>query len=67
MGLMQLLPSVGKGMAKEMKIKHFSPDEHCWWLIRIFVWVRATSGTSSITTMARWEYALAAYNAARTA
>lgn len=27
MGLMQLLPSVGKGMAKEMKIKHFSPDE----------------------------------------
>jgi soluble lytic murein transglycosylase len=27
MGLMQLLPSVGKGMAKEMKIKHFSSDE----------------------------------------
>ncbi|MGZ4867262.1 MAG: transglycosylase SLT domain-containing protein [Candidatus Angelobacter sp.] len=26
MGLMQLLPSVGRGMAKEMKIKHFSPD-----------------------------------------
>ena len=27
MGLMQLLPTVGKGMAKEMKIKHFSPDQ----------------------------------------
>jgi soluble lytic murein transglycosylase len=27
MGLMQLLPSVGKGMAKEMKIKHFTPDQ----------------------------------------
>jgi soluble lytic murein transglycosylase len=27
MGLMQLLPSVGKGLAKEMKIKHFSSDE----------------------------------------
>jgi soluble lytic murein transglycosylase len=27
MGLMQLLPSVGKGLAKEMKIRHFSPDE----------------------------------------
>ena len=27
MGLMQLLPSVGKGLAKQMKIKHFSPDE----------------------------------------
>jgi peptidoglycan lytic transglycosylase len=24
---MQLLPSVGKGLAKEMKIKHFSSDE----------------------------------------
>ncbi|HEY2359694.1 MAG TPA: transglycosylase SLT domain-containing protein [Candidatus Angelobacter sp.] len=27
MGLMQLLPTIGKGMAKEMKIKHFSSDQ----------------------------------------
>src|SRR5579864_8119313 len=27
MGLMQLLPSVGKGMAHELKIRHFSTDE----------------------------------------
>ncbi|HWF04015.1 MAG TPA: transglycosylase SLT domain-containing protein, partial [Candidatus Angelobacter sp.] len=27
MGLMQLLPSVGKNLAKEMKVKHFSQDE----------------------------------------
>lgn len=27
MGLMQLLPHVGKGLAKEEKIKHFSTDE----------------------------------------
>ncbi|MGH9566769.1 MAG: transglycosylase SLT domain-containing protein, partial [Candidatus Angelobacter sp.] len=27
MGLMQLLPTVGKGLAKELKIRHFSPDE----------------------------------------
>jgi len=27
MGLMQLLPNVGKGLAKELQIHHFSTDE----------------------------------------
>ena len=27
MGLMQILPSVGKGLAREMKIRHFSQDD----------------------------------------
>lgn len=62
MGLMQLLPNVGRGMAKEEKIRHFSSDE-------LF---NATTnlqlGTRYFKHMVdhyhgQVEYALAAYNA----
>jgi len=62
MGLMQLLPSVGKGMAKEMKIKHFSPDE------LLVADTNLRLGTRYFRHIVdhydgRVEYALAAYNA----
>jgi soluble lytic murein transglycosylase len=62
MGLMQLLPSVGKGLAKQMKIKHFSPDE----LLAADTNLRL--GTRYFRQMVdhfggQVEYALAAYNA----
>jgi soluble lytic murein transglycosylase len=62
MGLMQLLPHVGKGVAKEEKIKHFSPNE-------LFVAnVNLQLGTRYFKHMVdhyhgQVEYALAAYNA----
>ncbi len=62
MGLMQLLPHVGKGMAKEEKIKHFSSDE-------LFVAnINIQLGTRYFKHMVdhyngQVEYALAAYNA----
>ncbi|HLJ25755.1 MAG TPA: transglycosylase SLT domain-containing protein [Candidatus Angelobacter sp.] len=62
MGLMQLLPQVGKGMAKEEKIKHFSTDE-------LFVAnINLQLGTRYFKHMVdhyhgQLEYALAAYNA----
>jgi soluble lytic murein transglycosylase len=62
MGLMQLLPSVGKGMAKEMKIKHFSPDE------LLVADTNLRLGTRYFRQIVdhydgQVEYALAAYNA----
>ena len=62
MGLMQLLPSVGKGMAKEMKIRHFSTDE------LLVANTNLQLGTRYFKHMldhfdGRVEYALAAYNA----
>ena len=62
MGLMQLLPHVGKGVAREEKIKHFSTDE---------LFVANTNlrlGTRYFKHMVdhyhgQVEYALAAYNA----
>ena len=62
MGLMQLLPSVGKGMAKEMKIRHFSSDE----LLAADTNLRL--GTRYFRHIVdhydgQVEYALAAYNA----
>jgi peptidoglycan lytic transglycosylase len=62
MGLMQLLPSVGKGLAKEMKIKHFSPDE------LLVANTNLQLGTRYFRHMVdhydgQVEYALAAYNA----
>jgi soluble lytic murein transglycosylase len=62
MGLMQLLPSVGKGMAKEMKIKHFSPDE------LLVADTNLRLGTRYFRHIVdhydgQVEYALAAYNA----
>ena len=62
MGLMQLLPSVGKGLAKQMKIKHFSPDE------LLVADTNLRLGTRYFRQMVdhfggQVEYALAAYNA----
>ncbi len=62
MGLMQLLPSVGKGMAKEMKIKHFSSDE------LLVADTNLRLGTRYFKHIVdhydgQVEYALAAYNA----
>ncbi len=62
MGLMQLLPSVGKGLAKEMKIKHFTQDE------LLVADTNLLLGTRYFKHMVdhyggQVEYALAAYNA----
>jgi peptidoglycan lytic transglycosylase len=62
MGLMQLLPSVGKGLSKEMKIKHFSSDE------LLVANTNLLLGTRYFKHMVdhydgQVEYALAAYNA----
>jgi soluble lytic murein transglycosylase len=60
-GLMQLLPKVGKGVAKEEKLRHFTPTQ---------LFVPATNlqlGTkyfrSMVDKFGAFEYALAAYNA----
>ncbi len=62
MGLMQLLPTVGKGMAKEMKIKHFSSDQ------LLVADTNLRLGTRYFKHIVdhydgQVEYALAAYNA----
>jgi soluble lytic murein transglycosylase len=62
MGLMQLLPSVGKNLAKEMKIKHFSSDE------LLVANTNLQLGTRYFKHMVdhydgQVQYALAAYNA----
>ncbi|MGC2744820.1 MAG: transglycosylase SLT domain-containing protein [Candidatus Angelobacter sp.] len=62
MGLMQLLPSVGKGMAKEMKIRHFSSDQ------LLVADTNLRLGTRYFRHIVdhydgQVEYALAAYNA----
>jgi soluble lytic murein transglycosylase len=62
MGLMQLLPSVGKNLAKEMKIKHFSQDE------LLVANTNLQLGTRYFKHMVdhydgQVQYALAAYNA----
>ena len=62
MGLMQLLPSVGKNLAKEMKIKHFSSDE------LLLSNTNLQLGTRYFKQMVdhydgQVQYALAAYNA----
>jgi len=62
MGLMQLLPSVGKGLAKEMKIRHFTQEE------LLVANTNLLLGTRYFKHMVdhydgQVEYALAAYNA----
>ena len=62
MGLMQLLPTVGKGMAKEMKIRHFSSDQ------LLVADTNLRLGTRYFKQIVdhydgQVEYALAAYNA----
>ncbi|HEY7351667.1 MAG TPA: transglycosylase SLT domain-containing protein [Terriglobales bacterium] len=61
LGLMQLLPKVGKGVAKEVKLKHFSTP-------RLFTpAINLELGTkyfrSMVDQFGGFEYALAAYNA----
>jgi soluble lytic murein transglycosylase len=60
-GLMQLLPKVGKGVAKQEKLKHFNPTQ-------LFTpGVNLQLGTkyfrSMVDKFGSFEYALAAYNA----
>jgi soluble lytic murein transglycosylase len=61
-GLMQLLPSTGKKVAKDLKVKHFNPSE-------LYLPVRNLQlGTRYFKSMVdqfggQFEYALAAYNA----
>ena len=62
MGLMQLLPTIGKGMAKEMKIRHFSSDQ------LLVADTNLRLGTRYFRHIVdhydgQVEYALAAYNA----
>ena len=62
MGLMQLLPSRGKELAREMKIRHFSPDD------LLVADTNLRMGTRYFRHMVdhydgHVEYALAAYNA----
>ena len=62
MGLMQLLPQVGKGMAKELKLRHFSQDD------LLIANTNLQLGTRYFKQMVdhydgHVEYALAAYNA----
>src|SRR5262249_51683757 len=62
MGLMQLLPNVGRGVAKQVKMKHFSSDDLLQAAINIQL------GTHYFKHMVdhyhgRVEYALAAYDA----
>ena len=62
LGLMQLLPKVGKGVAKEEKIRHFSPNELFTPALNLQL------GTKYFRSMVNEfgggpEYALAAYNA----
>lgn len=62
MGLMQLLPSVGRGLAKQMKIRHFSSDD------LLIANTNLQMGTRYFKHMVdhydgQVEYALAAYNA----
>jgi peptidoglycan lytic transglycosylase len=62
MGLMQLLPTVGRGLAKEMKIHHFSNED------LLVAGTNLTLGTRYFKRMVdhyggQVEYALAAYNA----
>jgi len=62
MGLMQLLPNVGKGLAKELQIHHFSTDE------LLVANTNLQLGTRYFKHMVdhydgQVEYALAAYNA----
>jgi soluble lytic murein transglycosylase len=61
LGLMQLLPRVGKGVAKQVKLKHFSPP------LLFAPAVNLQLGTryfrSMVDQFGGFEYALAAYNA----
>jgi len=61
MGLMQLLPKVGKGVAKQQKLKHFSPPQLFNPTINIQLGTKYFR--SMVDQFGGFEYALAAYNA----
>ena len=61
-GLMQLLPKVGKGLAKEMRIRHFSTDDLTKPTLNLQLGTRYFKQTLD-EFGGQVEYALAAYNA----
>ncbi len=60
-GLMQLLPKVGKGVAKQQKIKHFSTQQLFTPGVNLQLGTRYFR--SMVDKFGAFEYALAAYNA----
>jgi len=61
LGLMQLLPRVGKGMAKQVKLKHFSTPQLFTPAINLQLGTRYFR--AMVDQFGGFEYALAAYNA----
>jgi len=61
LGLMQLLPRVGKGVAKQVKLKHFSPPQLFTPAVNLQLGTRYFR--SMVDQFGGFEYALAAYNA----
>ena len=61
LGLMQLLPRVGKGVAKQEKLKHFSPTQLFNPAINLQLGTKYFR--SMVDQFGGFEYALAAYNA----
>lgn len=61
LGLMQLLPKVGKGMAKQEKVKHFSPSQLFTPALNLELGTKYFR--SMVDQFGGFEYALAAYNA----
>jgi soluble lytic murein transglycosylase len=60
-GLMQLLPTVGKGVAKQEKLPHFSPQQLFTPEVNLRLGTRYFR--SMVDKFGTFEYALAAYNA----
>ena len=61
LGLMQLLPKVGKGVAKQVKLKHFSAPQLLTPAINLQLGTRYFR--AMVDQFGGFEYALAAYNA----
>ncbi|MDP9158857.1 MAG: transglycosylase SLT domain-containing protein [Acidobacteriota bacterium] len=61
LGLMQLLPKVGKTVAKQVKLKHFSPPQLFTPAINLQLGTKYFR--SMVDKFGAFEYALAAYNA----
>jgi len=60
-GLMQLLPSTGKHVAKELKLRHFNPSELYTPTVNLQLCTRYFK--TMVDKFGSFEYALAAYNA----
>jgi soluble lytic murein transglycosylase len=61
LGLMQLLPRVGKGVAKQEKLKHFAPQQLFTPAVNLQLGTRYFR--AMVDQFGGFEYALAAYNA----